>query len=92
MPRIARRIRYALLALTALAVVNPAQAAPPTFQTTARQAILIDFDTGAVLYEKDKQYETAIQLCKTAKMQEWKGDWDKRIERCTRKIEKARKK
>jgi D-alanyl-D-alanine carboxypeptidase (penicillin-binding protein 5/6) len=53
MPRIARRIRFALLALTALAVISPAQAAPPTFQTTARQAILIDFDTGAVLYEKD---------------------------------------
>ncbi|MBT5943638.1 MAG: D-alanyl-D-alanine carboxypeptidase [Rhodospirillaceae bacterium] len=55
MPRIARRIRYALLALTALAVITPAQAAPPTFQTTARQAILIDFDTGAVLYEKDAE-------------------------------------
>ncbi|MDA0785540.1 MAG: D-alanyl-D-alanine carboxypeptidase [Proteobacteria bacterium] len=55
MPRIARRIRYTLLALTALVVVNPAQAAPPTFQTTARQAILVDFDTGAVLYEKDSE-------------------------------------
>ena len=55
MTRIARCIRYALLALTALAVVTPAIAAPPTFQTTARQAILIDFDTGAVLYEKDAE-------------------------------------
>lgn len=53
MTRIARRLRYALLALTAFAVVTPALAAPQTFQTTARQAILIDFDTGAVLYEKD---------------------------------------
>ncbi len=53
MPRIARRIRNALLVLTAFAVIAPAQAAPPTFQTTARQAILIDFDTGAVLFEKD---------------------------------------
>jgi len=53
MNRIVRRFRYALLALATLAVINPAQAAPPTFQTTARQAILIDFDTGAVLYEKD---------------------------------------
>lgn len=53
MSRIARYIRYLLLALAALAIINPAQAAPPTFQTTARQAILIDFDTGAVLYEKD---------------------------------------
>ncbi|MGB0572097.1 MAG: D-alanyl-D-alanine carboxypeptidase family protein [Alphaproteobacteria bacterium] len=53
MPRIARRIRNTLLVLTAFAVIAPAQAAPPTFQTTARQAILIDFDTGAVLFEKD---------------------------------------
>ena len=53
MNRFVRRIRYALLAITALAVITPAQAAPPTFQTTARQAVLIDFDTGAVLYEKN---------------------------------------
>lgn len=56
MNRSVRRIRYAFLALTALAVIAPAsvaQAAPPTFQTTARQAVLIDFDTGAVLFEKD---------------------------------------
>lgn len=55
MTRIARRIRHTLLALTALALISPAQAAPPTFQTTARQAILIDFDTGAVLFEKDSE-------------------------------------
>ena len=30
-----------------------AHSAPPTFQTTAKQAILIDFDTGTVLYEKN---------------------------------------
>ncbi|MBT3810618.1 MAG: D-alanyl-D-alanine carboxypeptidase [Rhodospirillaceae bacterium] len=58
MNRTVRRIRYAFLALTALALVAPAtiaptHAAPPTFQTTARQAVLIDFDTGAVLFEKN---------------------------------------
>ena len=55
MTRFARNIRHVLLALTALAIITPAQAAPPTFQTTARQAILIDFDTGTVLYEKDSE-------------------------------------
>ena len=41
--------------LLAIAVVVPvhALAAPPSFQTSAKQAILIDFDTGAVLYNKD---------------------------------------
>lgn len=41
-----------LLALSLL-IAGTAQAAPPTFQTTAKQAILIDFDTGAILYEKN---------------------------------------
>lgn len=45
----------------------------------------------AVLYEKDKQYEIAIRLCKAAKKQGWKGDWDKRIERCSKKFENAKK-
>ncbi len=40
---------FAVIAVGAL----PAAAAPPTFQTSARQAILLDFDTGAVLFEKD---------------------------------------
>lgn len=40
----------------------------------------------AGLYEEDRQYEIAIQLCKTAKKQGWKGDWDKRIERCYLKL------
>ncbi len=55
MTRLARRIRHTLLALITLAIIAPAQAAPPTFQTSARQAILIDFDTGAVLFEKNSE-------------------------------------
>ena len=50
---IVHRVRLAIAVLFALAVVGPAFAAPPTFQTTARQAILVDFDTGAVMFEKD---------------------------------------
>jgi len=40
-----------LLALTLLAV--PARADPPGFDTEARTAMLVDFDTGAVLFAKD---------------------------------------
>jgi len=36
-----------------LAFGGIAHSAPPTFQITAKQAILMDFDTGAVLYEKN---------------------------------------
>jgi len=46
-----RRIGVALFAVLALAV-NQAVAAPP-FETTARNAILIDVDSGMVLYEKN---------------------------------------
>ncbi len=37
----------------ALLFAGVASAAPPSFQTTAKQAILMDFDTGAVLYAKN---------------------------------------
>lgn len=43
---------FAVLSL-AVALVTPAQAAPPTFQTTAKQAILVDFETGTVLFEQN---------------------------------------
>tara|TARA_A100001037_G_scaffold50755_1_gene42757 strand:- start:693 stop:1871 length:1179 start_codon:yes stop_codon:yes gene_type:complete len=53
MTRIAYWFRlFAVIALAA-ELVTPAQAAPPTFKTTAKQAILMDFETGAVLFEKD---------------------------------------
>lgn len=37
----------------ALVLSGAAYSAPPTFQTPAKQAILLDFDTGAVLYAKN---------------------------------------
>jgi len=37
----------------ALAVAVPAWAAPPTIDTAAKHAIVIDFNTGAVLFDKD---------------------------------------
>lgn len=45
----------------------------------------------AIILEKNKEYEKVIKLCKQAKEEGWSGDWDKRIERCTKKKEKMPK-
>ena len=46
------------------------------------------YDRYVILLEKGKNYSEAIRLCKEAKRQGWKGDWDKRIERCTTRLSK----
>jgi hypothetical protein len=38
-----------------------------------------------IIMEKEKNYDEAIRLANEAKMQGWTGDWDKRIEKCTKK-------
>jgi tetratricopeptide (TPR) repeat protein len=43
----------------------------------------------AIIREKQGDFDEAIALCKRARDEGWMGDWDKRIERCTRKKEKA---
>ncbi len=43
----------------------------------------------AVVLEKQKHFREAIQLCAEAGKQGWAGDWQKRIERCKKKLEKA---
>lgn len=43
----------------------------------------------AIVYEKQKRYIDAVHLCQQAKEQGWNGDWDKRIERCKRKMNKT---
>lgn len=43
----------------------------------------------AVNYEKQKRYKDAIQIAKRAKKEGWAGDWDKRIERCQGKLDRA---
>src|SRR3546814_7651757 len=51
----ARTMLVAVLAVC-LATAIPAAsagAAPPSYETSARQALLIDFDTGVVLFEKN---------------------------------------
>lgn len=40
----------------------------------------------AIVLEKQKRYIEAIALCEKAKSQGWAGDWEKRIERCNKRI------
>lgn len=40
----------------------------------------------AIILEKQKRYQEVIDLCSRAKAQEWSGDWEKRIERCRKKL------
>ena len=42
----------------------------------------IGFQQLAIIYEKLKEYDSAIETCKIALEQGWAGDWEKRIERC----------
>jgi len=41
----------------------------------------------AIIREKEGDYSTAIDLCRSALDQGWAGDWQKRIDRCRRKLE-----
>jgi len=42
----------------------------------------------AIIEEKRKNFETAIKISKEALEQGWAGDWEKRIERCLKKLDK----
>ena len=42
----------------------------------------------AIIKEKEKEFNTVIDLTKKAMAQGWDGDWVKRIERCTKKANK----
>jgi hypothetical protein len=44
-----------------------------------------------IILEKQKNYDEVIRLAKEAKKQGWNGDWDKRIERCRKKLESQKK-
>lgn len=45
----------------------------------------VGFHQLAIVLEKQKKYQDAINLVEKAKSQGWSGDWDKRIERCAKK-------
>lgn len=40
----------------------------------------------AIIEEKEKNWKTVIDIAEKAKKEGWNGDWDKRIERCKKKI------
>lgn len=40
----------------------------------------------AITAEREGRYKEAIWLCRTAKYQGWRGDWDKQIERCLQQL------
>jgi len=42
----------------------------------------------AIIYDKQKKYQEAIDICKEAAMQGWAGSWKKRIERYQKKLNK----
>lgn len=46
----------------------------------------VGFQQLAIIYEKSKEYSSAIETCKIALEQGWAGDWEKRIERCELKL------
>lgn len=43
------------------------------------------FQQLAIILEKQKHYNEAISICEKAKSQGWAGDWDKRVERCSKR-------
>jgi len=46
----------------------------------------LGFEQLAIIEEKQGNYEETIKLSKEALKQGWRGDWEKRIERCMKKI------
>ncbi len=48
----------------------------------------VGYEQLAIVLEKEKRYQEAIDLAKEAKQNGWAGDWDKRIERCQKKLAK----
>jgi hypothetical protein len=66
-------------------LIELAPAARMWFRTVARKRPLpghIGFQQLAILKEKQKAYGEAVELCRQALRQGWRGDWEKRIERC----------
>jgi len=49
----------------------------------------VGFEQLAIILEKQKDYASAIQICRLAQEQGWAGDWEKRIERCEKKLKKG---
>lgn len=46
----------------------------------------IGYEKLATIYINKKHFKEAIHICEKAKSQGWVGDWDKKIERCNKKL------
>lgn len=54
----------------------------------ARLPAHVGYKQLAIILEKEKRYAEVLQLVKQAKAQGWAGDWDERIERIEKKVQK----
>jgi tetratricopeptide (TPR) repeat protein len=43
----------------------------------------------AIILEKQHKYSEAIEICQQALKQGWAGDWERRIERCRKKVRRS---
>lgn len=72
--------------------IELAQAAAKAFKTEWRNSSLPahkGYEQLAIILEKQKRFEEAIELCTMAEEQGWAGDWGKRIGRLKRKSQCA---
>jgi len=49
----------------------------------------VGYEQLAIILEKAKDYPAAIALCEEAKTAGWNSDWNKRMTRCQKRMEKA---
>jgi hypothetical protein len=50
----------------------------------------VGFQQLTIIYDKQGRYADAIKIAQEAKRQGWNGDWDKRIERYQKKLNKQK--
>jgi hypothetical protein len=74
-----RQIAYAATAASAFKRQYPTQPLPSHKGYTQL----------AIIFERQKKYPEAINLCSAAKNDGWYGDWGGRIARCNKKLESA---
>ena len=74
-----RQIAYAATAASAFKRQYPTQPLPSHKGYTQL----------AIIFERQKKYPAAINLCSAAKKDGWYGDWGGRIARCNKKLESA---
>jgi hypothetical protein len=47
------------------------------------------YEQVCIIYEKQNKYQEALELCNKAKSEWWNNDWNKKIERITKNLNKA---